>query len=60
MLLVIGDHSIEQLELNTWKRISKLSNSDILDFENRKMILIGNNNELYIFQNGEIYKFEKQ
>jgi hypothetical protein len=32
MLLVIGDNSIEQFELNTWKRVSKLMNENILVF----------------------------
>jgi hypothetical protein len=58
MLLVIGDHSIEQFELNTWKRVSKLMNEKILIFPNEKMKIIGNNNELYLFENGIILKFE--
>ena len=58
MLLVIGDNSIEQFELNTWKRVSKLMNENILVFPNEKMKIIGNSNELYLFENGIILKFE--
>ena len=58
MLLVIGDNSIEQFELNTWKRISKLMNENLLIFPNEKMKIIGNSNELYLFENGIILKFE--
>jgi len=58
MILVIGDHSIEQFELNTWKRISKLMNENILIFPNEKIKIIGNSNELYLFENGIILKFE--
>jgi hypothetical protein len=58
MLLVIGDNSIEQFELNTWKRVSKLMNENLLIFPNEKMKIIGNSNELYLFENGIILKFE--
>lgn len=58
MILVIGDNSIEQFELNTWKRVSKLMNENLLIFPNEKMKIIGNSNELYLFENGIILKFE--
>ena len=61
MILLIGKHSIEQLELNTWKRVSKLMDRELFNFEeNKKDIIVGNNNELYLFKNEDIYKFEKR
>ena len=58
MLLLIGKHSIEQLELNTWKKVSKFFNKDF-DFIKENSKIIGNNKELYLFEKDEIYKFEK-
>lgn len=58
MLLVIGDNSIEQFELNTWKRVSKLMNENIVIASKEKMKIIGNSKELYLFENGIILKFE--
>ena len=64
MILLIGKHSIEQLELNTWKRVSKLMDRELFNFEEnenkKKDIIVGNNNELYLFKNEDIYKFEKR
>ena len=57
IFLLIGNNSIEQLELNTWKRVSKYINRDLFDFPKKNQIIIGNNKELYLFENGEIYKF---
>ena len=73
MFLIIGKNYIEQLELNTWRRISKLYLGDLIEFsnENKKgyeedenekedITIIGNNKELYMFKNMEIFKFENK
>jgi hypothetical protein len=57
MLLVIGESTIEQFELNTWKKISKLYEKEKLGLQ-KENTLIGNTNELYIFIKGLIYKFQ--
>ena len=58
MLLLIGRNSIEQLELNTWKKVSKYFNT-IYDFKKDNCKIIGNNKELYLFEEDKIYKFEQ-
>ena len=58
MILLIGKNSIEQLELNTWKRVSKLID-DEFNFEDEDISIVGNGNELYMFDKEDIYKFEK-
>ena len=58
MILLIGKNSIEQLELNTWKRVSKLID-DEFNFEDKDISIVGNNHELYMFDKEDIYKFEK-
>ena len=59
-LLLIGKKSIEQLELNTWNKISKLYfDDDSFKFSDKKTTIIGNNNELYLFKSGEIFIFKK-
>ena len=57
MLLVIGESSIEQFELNTWKKISKLNRIKIPNLHENST-LIGNTQELYLFIEGVIIKFE--
>ena len=58
--LAISDNFIEQLELNTWKKVSKVIYTDEILNYNKKPIIIGNNKELYIFQKDEIYRFEER
>jgi len=61
MLLVVGESSIEQFELNTWKKISKLNGIKNFDLGENSFFdstLIGNTNELYLFISGLIYKFK--
>ena len=82
MFLIIGKNYIEQLELNTWKKISTLYIGDLIEFSNKKenededknedkkenededenedITIIGNNKELYMFKNMEIFKFENK
>ena len=66
IFLVISDNYIEQLELNTWKKISKVIYRDKLlnkkekNDNDNKSIIVGNNKELYMFQKGEIYRFEER
>jgi hypothetical protein len=57
MLLVIGESSIEQFELNTWKKISKLYGIKNFVLQG-EFTLIGNTNELYLFSQGLIFKFK--
>ena len=57
MILVIGESSIEQFELNTWKKISKLYGNKNFDLQ-KECTLIGNTNELYLFSQGLIFKFK--
>ena len=58
--LAVSDNFIEQLELNTWKKVSKVIYTDEILNYNKKPIIIGNNKELYIFQKDEIYRFEER
>jgi hypothetical protein len=55
--LIIGNHSIEQLELNTWKKISILVNENMFNFNESNMDIVGNNKELFLFYKGEIFIF---
>ena len=55
--LVMGESSIEQFELNTWEKISKLNGIKKWNLK-KKFTFIGNTKELYLFVEGTIIKLK--